>query len=138
MKRVIMSDFISILTHGRRLQGAVKELSVEELETVADKLNSIIDNRKAKELEQQEAAKEKNEKLNEILAQLEAAGLDVNDLQKAEPAKKSTKVGKKRPVKYILKDSAGNEHKWTGIGRMPKVFKAELDSGKSLDSYLIE
>ncbi|WP_166422909.1 H-NS family nucleoid-associated regulatory protein [Paraglaciecola sp. 20A4] len=132
-----MSDFISILTHGRRLQGAVKELSVEELESVADKLNSIIENRKTKELEQQEAAKEKNQKLNEILAQLEAAGLDVNDLQQAEPAKKSTKVGKKRPVKYILSDSEGNEHKWTGIGRMPKVFKAALDSGKSLDSFLI-
>jgi DNA-binding protein H-NS len=132
-----MSDFIGILTHGRRLQGAVKELSVEELESVADKLNTIIENRKTKELEQQEAAKEKNQKLNEILAQLEAAGLDVNDLQKAEPAKKSTKVGKKRPVKYILSDNEGNEHKWTGIGRMPKVFKAALDSGKSLDSFLI-
>jgi len=133
-----MSDFISILTHGRRLQGAVKELSVEELETVADKLNSIIENRKAKELEQQEAEREKNEKLNQILAQLEEAGLDVNDLQKAEPAKKTAKVGKKRPVKYSLKDSEGNEHKWTGIGRMPKVFKAALDSGKSLETYLID
>ncbi|MBU3019625.1 H-NS histone family protein [Paraglaciecola agarilytica] len=132
-----MSDFISILTHGRRLQGAVKELSVEELETVADKLNSIIENRKAKELEQQEAEREKNEKLNQILAQLEEAGLDVNDLQKAEPGKKAAKVGKKRPVKYSLKDSEGNEYKWTGIGRMPKVFKAALDSGKSLESYLI-
>ena len=29
-----MSDFLDILTHGRRLQGAVKDLTVEELESV--------------------------------------------------------------------------------------------------------
>ena len=27
----VMSDFLDILTHGRRLQGAVKDLTVEEL-----------------------------------------------------------------------------------------------------------
>ena len=32
-----MSDFLDILTHGRRLQGAVKELSIEELEQVQEK-----------------------------------------------------------------------------------------------------
>ena len=40
-------------------------------------------------------------------------------------------------MKYTLTDSEGNEHKWTGIGRMPKVFKAALDSGKSLDLFSI-
>ncbi|WP_456095287.1 H-NS family histone-like protein, partial [Paraglaciecola hydrolytica] len=36
-----MSEFVAILTHGRKLQGAVKELTVEELELVAQKLNNI-------------------------------------------------------------------------------------------------
>ena len=43
-----MSDFLDILTHGRRLQGAVKELSIEELEQVQEKLSGIIEKRKEK------------------------------------------------------------------------------------------
>ena len=41
-----MSEFLEILTHGRRLQGAVKDLSVEELTSVQEKLNNIIEKRK--------------------------------------------------------------------------------------------
>ena len=37
-----MSDFLDILTHGRRLQGAVKELSIEELEQVQEKLRHLV------------------------------------------------------------------------------------------------
>ena len=47
-----MSDFLDILTHGRRLQGAVKELSIEELEQVQEKLSGIIEKRKEKLVEQ--------------------------------------------------------------------------------------
>ena len=43
-----MSDFLDILTHGRRLQGAVKELSIEELEQIQEKLSGIIEKRKEK------------------------------------------------------------------------------------------
>lgn len=132
-----MNDFTNILTHGRRLQGAVKELSVDELLTVADKLNNIIENRKVKEMEQLVEQKAKQEKLDSILAQLEDAGLGVDDLRRVEPAKKSPRTGQKRPIKYKLTDSEGNEHTWTGIGRMPKVYAAALESGKSLDQYSI-
>ena len=132
-----MNDFTNILTHGRRLQGAVKELSVDELMTVADKLNNIIENRKEKETEQLVEQEAKQEKLNNILAQLEDAGLGVDDLRRLEPAKKSARTGQKRPIKYKLTDNEGKEHTWTGIGRMPKVYAAALESGKSLDQYLI-
>ena len=44
-----MSEFLDILTHGRRLQGAVKELSIEELEQVQEKLSGIIEKRKVRE-----------------------------------------------------------------------------------------
>ena len=48
-----MNEFLDILTHGRRLQGAVKELSIQELETVQEKLANIIDKRKEKALEEE-------------------------------------------------------------------------------------
>ena len=131
-----MNEFIDILTHGRRLQGAVKELSIEELEQVQEKLNGIIEKRKEKQLEQEKLEKEKLEKLAAIKKQMEEAGLNVEDLQ-ALSTDTNKKVGKKRPIKFKLVDSNGEEHLWTGIGRMPRVYKEALDSGKSLDDYAI-
>ena len=131
-----MSEFLDILTHGRRLQGAVKELSIEELEQVQEKLNGIIEKRKEKLLEQEQLKKEKLEKLAAIKQQMEEAGLNVEDLQALDTGKNKN-VGKKRPVKYKLVDDDGEEHLWTGIGRMPRVYKDALDSGKSLNDYAI-
>ncbi|BFT30502.1 H-NS family nucleoid-associated regulatory protein [Alteromonas sp. D210916BOD_24] len=132
-----MSEFLDILTHGRRLQGAVKELSIEELESVQEKLSSIIEKRKEKALENEKAEQEKKEKLAAIKKQMEEAGLNVEDLQ-ALNTDTNKKVGKKRPVKYKLIDKSGNEHLWTGIGRMPRVYKDALDSGKSLDEFSVK
>ncbi|NDV90093.1 H-NS histone family protein [Alteromonas sp. 345S023] len=132
-----MSDFLDILTHGRRLQGAVKELSIEELETVQDKLASIVEKRKEKAKQEEQAEIEKREKLAAIKKQMEEAGLNVEDLQ-ALQSDAPKKTGKKRPVKYKLTDSNGDVHPWTGIGRMPRVYKDALDSGKSLSDFAIE
>ena len=101
-----MSDFLDILTHGRRLQGAVKELSIEELEQIQEKLSGIIEKRKEKLVEQEKLEKEKLEKLAAIKKQMEEAGLNVEDLQ-ALNVETNKKVGKKRPVKYKLVDSKG-------------------------------
>ncbi|MBB1382408.1 H-NS histone family protein, partial [Shewanella sp. SR41-2] len=37
-----MSDFLDILTHGRRFKAAVKELSLDDLRETAAKLEKII------------------------------------------------------------------------------------------------
>ncbi|GEA10795.1 H-NS family nucleoid-associated regulatory protein [Alteromonas sp. KUL49] len=131
-----MSEFLDILTHGRRLQGSVKELSIAELEAVQEKLASIIEKRKEKALALEKAEQEKREKLADIQKQMEEAGLNVEDLQalSASPVKKA---GKKRPVKYKITDDSGTEHPWTGIGRMPRVYKAALDAGKTLEDFAV-
>ncbi len=131
-----MSEFIEILTHGRRLQGAVKDLSINELQTVVAKLESIIDKREKRALELEQAEKEKQAKIAQIRKQMEEAGLDMADLQ-IESDKPKRKTGQKRPVKYTLTDDDGNQHNWTGIGRMPKVYAAALESGKSLSDFAV-
>lgn len=131
-----MSDFLDILTHGRRLQGAVKELSIEELQDVATKLQAVIEKRKESEAAKLAAEAEKQEKLNALRAQMEADGIDIEDLMGSSTPKKSKRAGQKRPVKYILQNEDG-EHPWTGVGRMPKVFVAALDAGKSLSDFAV-
>ena len=132
-----MNEFLSILTHGRRLQGAVKDLSLEELAEVSEKLNKIIETRRVKEAEILKAQKEKQEKLDAIRQQIVDAGLEIEDLQTLDLGKKSKRNGQKRPVKYILTDENGNQHSWTGIGRMPKVYSQALADGKSLDEFKV-
>lgn len=136
-----MNEFLSILTHGRRLQGAVKSLTIEELEEVKNKLDNIITKRKEKLLAEQQKAEEKRQKVTEIKKQMDALGLSYNDLvsqenqltQDQKPKEKSVK----RPVKYVLTDNQGNEYKWTGIGRMPLVFKNAIESGHDLSEFSV-
>ncbi|MEW9799561.1 H-NS histone family protein [Alteromonas sp. CYL-A6] len=133
-----MSAFLDILTHGRRLQGAVKELSIKELEAVQEKLAAIIERRKEKAEQDAQAELEKQQKIKEIQQQMIEAGLDISDLTLTDGEKKKPKAtGKKRPVKYKLTDKDGNEHPWTGIGRMPRVYKKALDKGKKLEDFAI-
>ncbi|MFC3095585.1 H-NS histone family protein [Alteromonas sediminis] len=132
-----MTEFLDILTHGRRLQGAVKNLSIEELESVLGKLESLIEKRKQLAKEEKAKQKEKLEKIALIKKQMQEAGVDISDLESETNAPKLKKKGKKRPVKYRLKDNDGNTHEWTGIGRMPVVYKKALESGQKLSDFAI-
>ncbi|GGJ03208.1 DNA-binding protein [Shewanella hanedai] len=133
---IIMSDFLEILTHGRRFKAAVKELSVEELNELATKLEKIITERASQAEAETAAMAERNAKIDEIRKQMEAVGLSIDDLGstavKAAPKKRAP-----RPAKYTIVDVNGETVTWTGQGRMPTVFKNELDKGRNMDAFLI-
>lgn len=131
-----MSEFLEVLTHGRRLQGAVKELSVEELTSVQEKLAAIIEKRKEQEAELIKAQQEKLEKLEAIKQQMAEAGIDISDLQDVAETKPKRKAGKKRPVKFKITQD-GETVAWTGVGRMPVVFKEALEQGKKLEDFAV-
>ncbi len=130
-----MSEFLDILTHGRRFKAAVKELSVEDLKDVADKLEKIITEKSEQAAEEQAVMAERNAKIEEIRQQMEAVGLSIDDLG-AVAVKPAKKKRAPRPAKYkIVVD--GETITWTGQGRTPTVFKTELDKGRKLEDFLI-
>lgn len=132
-----MNEFLEILMHGRRFKAAVKELSLEDLNELAGKLNKIIEEREANAEEEQAAVAERNAKIEEIRKQMEAVGLSLDDLGGSAAVKAAPKKRAPRPAKYkIMVD--GEEVTWTGQGRMPTVFKNEVENnGKSMDDFLI-
>lgn len=132
-----MKEFTDILTHGRRLQGAVKDLTIDELVAVVDKLQNIIERQKLKAEEAIKLAEEKRQIAEKIKQQMEAAGIDVADLQLITESTTKKSTGKKRPIKYRLTDENGEVCNWTGIGRMPVVFKTALENGKSLEDFAV-
>ncbi|MFW2366551.1 MAG: H-NS family nucleoid-associated regulatory protein [Desulforhopalus sp.] len=131
-----MSDFLRIITHARRFKSAVKELSVEQLGEIQNKLKKIIDDRIAEE----EAAKIQNAerlaKIKQYKDMLAADGIDLDELQDMgfdRPGKRA-----RRKPKYEIWNEAGEHITWTGQGRMPNVFKARVEAGEPLDTFLID
>lgn len=138
-----MSEFISILTHERRLRANTKELSLSELEDVKAKLSRIIATREEEEAELRKEEAEKQARIDAIKKQMEEAGVQLQDLASElshQTAKKTGTGSRKRapkPAKYEYTDN-GERKTWTGQGRTPKVLQQAIDKGKSLKDFLIK
>ncbi len=130
-----MNEFLEILTHGRRFKAAVKELSVEELRDLADKLDKILVERESMAEEEEQAMAARNAKIEEIRQQMEAVGLSIDDLGGV-AVKAAAKKRAPRPAKYQI-EVDGEMVQWTGQGRMPTVFKNEINKGRSMEDFLI-
>ena len=130
-----MSDFLETLTHGRKFKAAIKELSTDELKTFAEKLEQLIVAREAQaETELAENA-ERNAQIDAIRKQMAELGLSMDEV--GETPKAPKKKREPRPAKYKI-DVNGETITWTGQGRMPTVFKKELDEGFELNDFLIQ
>jgi DNA-binding protein H-NS len=130
-----MEDFLSILTHGRKLKAAVRDLSVDELSDVAGKLKKLITDKEQQTEADQAINAERNAQIDAIRAQMEALGLSATDIDVA-LTKPSKKKREPRPAKYKI-DANGETINLTGQGRMPTGFKKELDEGFELSDFLI-
>jgi len=131
-----MSELLRILTHSRRLKHAVKELSIEQLEEVKNKLQSIIEDRLAESEAEKQINAEKDAKIQQYKEMLEADGIGLEELM----GFSIEKHGKRplRPAKYEIWNDEGKHITWTGQGRMPNIFKARIDAGEPLDTFSIE
>ena len=131
-----MSELIRILTHSRRLKNAVKELSIEQLEEVKNKLQNVIDNRIAESEAEKQINAEKDAKIQQYKEMLEADGIGLEELMGL-PIEKHGKRSP-RPAKYEIWNDEGTRITWTGQGRMPNIFKARIETGEPLDTFSIE
>ncbi|MGB3221319.1 MAG: H-NS family nucleoid-associated regulatory protein [Desulforhopalus sp.] len=131
-----MNDFLRIITHARRFKSAIRELGIEQLEEVKIKLQKIIDDRILEEQAAKIENAERDEKIRKYRELLAADGIDPDELQDGN----SVRPGKRPPrqPKYEIWNEAGEHITWTGQGRMPNVFKARIEDGESLDTFLID
>ncbi|MDG1469803.1 MAG: H-NS family nucleoid-associated regulatory protein [Glaciecola sp.] len=134
-----MSEFSDILLHARRLQGATKDLSLDELFYAQEKLALVIEKRKEKQAQYEADNQAKIAQIEAIKKQMLEAGLDISDFDSslvADKPKRTRKRGAKRPVKYAITVNSDTTS-WTGIGRMPVVFTQALANGKSLEDFAV-
>lgn len=131
-----MSELLRIICHSRRLKSAVKELSTEQLEDIKDKLQAIIEERVSEEAAEKLENQERLDKIKKYRELMAADGIHPDDLIDVSVEKSGRK--NPRQPKYEVWNEVGERITWTGQGRMPNVFKARIDSGESLDTFLIE
>lgn len=135
-----MTEMIKTLLNIRSLRAFSRELTLEELEEALNKLTTVFLERQKIEEEEREARAEQEEKLAEIAKQIKVNGINVEALIEALAGKsKNNKKGnrKPRPAKYRYTDGNGIEQTWTGQGRTPSIIQEQLDTGKSINDFLI-
>lgn len=131
-----MEEFVQIIGHARRLKSATKSMSVEALLDAKAKMEKVIEDRIAESEAAKKKDAEKEQKIEKIREMMAADGIGPEDLFSEAPVKKGKRAP--RPPKYQIKDENGKIVTWTGQGRMPNVFKAQVDAGKSIDAFLIK
>jgi DNA-binding protein H-NS len=135
----IMTEFSEIARNKNRFRAACKDLSVEQLETIANHLSEFIDKRKQEEIALAEQSAKKDAEKQAILVAIAEAGLTPEDFFSAD-APKANKVKKTRkPVaaQYRITDTQGIMCEWSGRGRTPKAFEHYFNNGGTKDSCRI-
>lgn len=135
-----MSEVLKTLNNIRSLRAAVRDLSLVQLEGVAEKLAAVIDE-KREAIKAEEAEKAKRlAGLNKYKELLEKDGISAEELvlllgSSGETKKRESRVA--RPAKYKYVTEQGVEKTWTGQGRTPFAIQKALDAGKSLKDFEI-
>ena len=133
-----MSLMLKNLNNIRTLRSMAREFPIEVLEDMLEKFRVVTKERRDEEEKLQRQRAEQQEKINTLLALMQADGINPEELLSMVPT--TSRVGKKRqprPAKYHFTDTNGETKTWTGQGRTPKPIAQALAAGKSLDDFLI-
>lgn len=133
-----MTKNLSSLNNFRTLRAEARNMALDMLEELCQKLETVVNERREEENARAEEAREKAEKLAFYQELLMEEGINPAELVTSDafavPVKKKRA---KRPAKYRYTDETGQVRDWTGQGRTPSVIKAALEKGQSLDDFLI-
>ena len=134
-----MSLTLQNLNNIRTLRALARELSMDVLEEVLEKVRIVAEEKRSEQAEFEQQRAEQQDKINALLERMKADGISPSDLlgtdlaQAGQPAKKR----KAREAKYRFIDVNGEEKTWTGQGRTPKFLAEQLKQGRQLDEFLI-
>lgn len=134
-----MSEAIKQINNIRTLRAQARELPVEVLEELFEKLTIVIEERREEEASRKASEAQRTDKLEAFRKMMLEEGIDPSELLAIAPsASKGKKVREPRPAKYQYTDESGETKFWTGQGRTPKIIAAKLEAGASLADFEIK
>ncbi|MCW2107654.1 UNVERIFIED_ORG: DNA-binding protein H-NS [Rahnella aquatilis] len=134
-----MSKSLKVLNNIRSLRAEAREVSLETLEEMLEKLSAVIEDRREEEASFIKEKEKRQAKIEAIRAKLLEDGIDPEELISGFQTpykKKSTR--ETRPAKYKYTDENGNERTWTGQGRTPKIIAEAIANGKRIEDFEIQ
>ncbi|MBN6065047.1 H-NS histone family protein [Aggregatibacter actinomycetemcomitans] len=132
-----MSDVLKILTNIRSLRVIARDLALEQLESILEKLQLVVTEKKEEILKTQQEENERQERIAKYKELLKQEGITADELAEILGSDVVRKKRDTRPAKYQYVDENGVTKTWTGQGRTPKAIQAQLDKGKSLSDFEI-
>ncbi|HID7510733.1 TPA: H-NS family nucleoid-associated regulatory protein [Enterobacter hormaechei] len=134
-----MSEALKSLNNIRTLRAQGRELPLEVLEEILEKLNVIVDERRQEELSKAAELQARQEKLDALRKLMDEDGINPEELMGSFQAKSTATKESREPrlAKYSFTDENGETKTWTGQGRTPKALAEQIAAGKSLDDFLI-
>ena len=132
-----MAEVLKVLTNIRSLRVLARNESLELLESILEKLQLVISEKREELLKIQQEEKERQERIAKYKDLLKQEGITVDELAEILGAEVPRKKREARPAKYQYVDENGVTKTWTGQGRTPKAIQAQLDQGKPLSSFEI-
>ena len=132
-----MTEVLKVLTNIRSLRVLAKNESLELLESILEKLQLVISEKREELLKIQQEEKERQERIAEYKDLLKKEGITVDELAEILGAEVPRKKREARPAKYQYVDENGVTKTWTGQGRTPKAIQIKLDKGQSLSDFEI-
>ena len=132
-----MTEVLKVLTNIRSLRVLAKNESLELLESILEKLQLVISEKREELLKIQQEEKERQERIAKYKDLLKQEGITVDELAEILSAEVPRKKREARPAKYQYVDENGVTKTWTGQGRTPKAIQTKLDKGQSLSDFEI-
>lgn len=138
-----MSEVLKVLSNIRSLRLATRDFSVEQLENLLEKIETLVSEKRveiAKAQEEENARQERIAKYKELLEKEGISRQELAEILGLDVSEKVSSISKKRsarPAKYQYVDENGVTKTWTGQGRTPKAIQVQLDQGKLLSSFEI-
>ncbi|PJG83972.1 H-NS family nucleoid-associated regulatory protein [Caviibacterium pharyngocola] len=134
-----MSDLLKVLNNIRNLRVATRELTLEQLESIAEKISSVLEEKRAEIEAEQRKEQERQERIEKYKELLRQDGITADELAEIVGSSVVTQRKKRepRPAKYRYTDENGNQKTWTGQGRTPRAIQSALDAGRSLNEFEI-
>jgi DNA-binding protein H-NS len=132
-----MSDALKIINNVRTLRAQARELTLETLEEMLEKLTIVVEERREEEASFLKQQEEKQAKLEVFRQKLLEDGIDPAVLTVSPFSSKTGAKRAPRPAKYKYIDTDGSEKTWTGQGRTPRAIAA-LEAGKTLEDFEIK
>ena len=132
-----MTEVLKVLTNIRSLRVLARNESLELLESILEKLQLVISEKREELLKIQQEEKERQERIAKYKDLLKQEGITVDELAEILGAEVPRKKREARPAKYQYVDENGVTKTWTGQGRTPKAIQTKLDKGQSLSDFEI-